>query len=189
MRLRTRGKLNVFYNFAGVMNILYLPLNGYLAEWAKNRFGSPLVFPPRSYENALIARNISKRPKDAQPVTTKKSDGFVGIVVPTIHGRDWTTYNYLPRRGCAQIIEALEWLFRIDLWQSMIGSFGTSHFARDLDEWRRNRGIHLDHLYALDKKLYRMKKDYENANRIILGRVYSKKKNTNNTKSNNNNTD
>lgn len=171
------------------MNILYLPLNGYLAEWAKNRFGSPLIFPPRSYENALIARNIAKRPKNAQPITTKKSDGYVGIVVPIIHGRDWTTYNYLPRRGCAQIVEALEWLFRIDLWQSMIGSFGTSHFARDLDEWRRARGIHIDHLYALDKKLYRMKKDYERANRIILGRVYSKRKNINNIKSNNNNTD
>lgn len=172
------------------MNILYIPLTGYLAQWAINRFGNPMRFPARSYEHALLATHITKRPHNIAPITPITAcPDLVPIVVPTIHGRDWCTYNYLPRRGYTKLIESLEWLFRMDIWSSMVGSIGSSHFSEDLDEWRKSRGISLEHLYALDKKLYRMRKDYEKSNRIILGKVYSKNRNINNIKNKIKNTD
>lgn len=156
------------------LRLIYIPLGGYLREWVVNRFGSPVCFPARSYEHAILSRCMVSKGRSSAP--DRPAPDCLPIVVPTIRGRDWGTYNSLSRQGTRLLVEAIENLFRIDMWYSLIPQLTAGSINQHIDDWCKDRGIRLEHREAVRQKFFRIRRDYE-AYGIILGRKYSKKKN------------
>lgn len=155
--------------------VIYIHLKGYLGEWLVNRFGYPVKFPSRSWENIIIARNLAKKTL-ATPEQPFDTDGLIPVVVPSVSGKVFTLYNHFPHRAEEELLAAIESLFRLDMYYSLI-SCVTSHSINDqIDAWCGNRGIIPDHREAVRQKFYRIRRDYEK-NGVILRKKYIKKLN------------
>lgn len=152
-------------------HLIYIHLEGYLRQWLVNRLGNPVQFNRGSHENALLKINItdSVPPHEQTPV----GNDMVGIVVPRIDGKPWSRYHYLGRRGAAQLVEAIETLFRIDLWQGCARHIGCNNIQSSIESWCRNHGISIEYRSAVHKKFYRMRNSYSKRG-VILGKKYVK---------------
>lgn len=151
--------------------LIYLPLPSYLRQWAVSRFGDPLRFPRSSYENALLARHLSRLPPGHAPA--RRGAGEAAVAVPQIGGKPAGTFCHLPRRGRAELCGALSALFTIDLWQSLAPLIGTRGMERAVDAWCASRGIALDFREAVRQRFYRMRRDYARDG-VAAGRRYRK---------------
>lgn len=148
-------------------------LPGYLREWLHATLGDPVRFPARSAENVLLSRLVGRRPKEAAPEAA--GAGWVRIVLPDNPWRRPEFYNYLGRRGRAELAGALERLFRLALWSECAGLLGSpGELNRGLDAWCARRGISLGNREAVRQKFYRMRRDY-GACGIVLGRKFAKR--------------
>lgn len=151
-------------------NVVYIHLDGYLAEWLVNRFGNPVRFPSRSWENIIIARYLCKKP--SSPSLPSCSVNLIPICVPTVSDKPFAIYNHLPTRATAMLIASIESIFRLDMFYSLI------HCVVDINEhvdtWCSQRGIDTEHREAVRQKFYRIRRDYEK-NGVFLRKKYSKK--------------
>lgn len=152
-------------------HLIYLPLDGYLKDWLVNRFGVPVCFPPRSYEHAILVRHIRPRRAAEQPMLAAADR--VPVAVPSIHGKAWDVYNYLGTTGQRMLTEAIENLFRLDMWHNLVPFITGKSINKRLDEWCAGCGIALERREAVRQKFFRARKDYERVG-IILGRKYNK---------------
>lgn len=153
--------------------LIYIPMAGYLRQWLVGQLGIPVRFPKGSYENAVIARHISRLPPDGSPQLGGPDD--VPVVVPAIHGKPMETYNYFGRRGAAALREAVANLFTLDLWHGVAPRLASSGLNEALDGWCAKKGIDLDSREAVRQKFYRMRKAYRRHG-IILGERYNKER-------------
>lgn len=150
-----------------------LVLPGYLRQWLTRRLGNPVRFPARSAENVLLSRLVRRRPAGAVPETC--GEGRVAFVVPDNPQRRPEYFNYLGRRGKAELAAAVERLFRLHLWQDCSVLLGASgELNRGIDRWCELQGISLEHREAVRQKFYRMRKAYRNYG-IVLGKKYVNK--------------
>lgn len=151
-------------------NVVYIQLDGYLAEWLVNRFGNPVRFPSRSWENIILARYLSK--KSSAPSSPSNTGHLIPICVPAVTDKPFSIYNHLPTRAEAMLIASIESIFRLDMFYSLI------HCVVDINEhvdvWCSQRGIDSEHREAVRQKFYRIRRDYEK-NGVFLRKKYSKK--------------
>lgn len=152
--------------------LVYVPFEKYLGQWLVNRLGSPVAFPARSNENAILARYI-QRPPSKNYVPTLRSAG-IPVRVPIVHGKNPYSHTHLARRGETALIAAVELLFRMDLWYGLAPLLTTRGINAHIDRWCEQHGIALDYREAVRQKFYRIRKDYL-ASEIILGKKHRKK--------------
>lgn len=149
--------------------LIYLPLTGYLREWLIYRLGSPVSFPHGSYENAVIARHITRLPPHTAPQLC--APDCLPITVPSLLGKPPHLYNYFPRRGQAALTEAINTLFTLDLWHSLAPKLTTPHLNESIEQWCKSRHIAPQYREAVRQRFYRIRQAYA-ARGIILGKKY-----------------
>lgn len=139
--------------------LLYFRLDGYLREWLVHTFGSPVSFPARSYENAIIVRHLIKRPPGVLPLDGAGSD-TVPIVIPDNGRRPPEHYNHLSIYGQRLLHHAVLNLFTIDLWHGCAPLCGSPGLNEGIYRWCDRHGIDFDHQEAVRQRFYRMRKEY-----------------------------
>ena len=154
--------------------IIYLHFEGYLAEWLVNRLGNPVKFHRGSYENAILKTFLTDRIPCGKDYVLHDNN-MVPVVIPYIDGKSWPRYRYLGRRGRARLVDAVETLFRIDLWHGCAGYITNKNFQKHIEKWCVKHGISSDYWGAVLKKFYRMRQSYIKHG-VILGKTYSKRK-------------
>lgn len=153
-------------------NIIYVHFEGYLKQWLINRLGNPVRFNRGSYENAILKIYISKHvPSDQDYVL--HDNNMIPVIIPRIEGKPWPQYRYLGRRGRTRLADAVETLFRIDMWNSCAKYITNKNFQEQIEKWCKSRGICSDYWGAVMKKFYRMRQSYVKRG-IVLGKTYSK---------------
>ncbi len=150
---------------------IYLTLTGYLREWLVGTMGNPLSFPPRSYENMIIAHYLSRLPSGSPPQLPTPDS--VTIIAPVVHCKTAEEFNYFGRRGKVALTAAIEMLFVADMWVSLASHIGCENINNVVDKWCACRGITLTHREAVRQKFYRLRRSYEK-NGIYLGKKYRK---------------
>lgn len=143
---------------------LSLALRPYLAEWLTTRFGRPVRFPVRSYENlllhSLVVRGRVRGVRCADEAPPGKR--VVHIVLTDSSRRRPEYWHVLTRRASQDMARALERLFRLQLWSECAPLlFRPSGLNAGLDEWCRRQGIAIEHREGVRQKFYRMRKAYE----------------------------
>ncbi len=152
---------------------IHLRLEVYLARWLTATMGDPVRFPAHSYENAVLSRLLTVRPKNLPP--PKPEAGEVAIVIPDNAARRPEYYNYLGARSQAALRDVIDALFRIHLWSECAPLLSVpGRLNSGLDEWCARHGIPLDNREAVRQKFYRMRKNYEQFG-IYLGKKYKKR--------------
>lgn len=150
---------------------IYLPLDGYLRQWAEKNLGNPIVFASGSAENAIIKNNLIR--SHGREVQLKTSS-CVTILAPIMPSRRPSEYNYFKKEGMNQLRDCIEILFRIDLWYGMIPFITGRDIRQKLFDWCKNKGITTEENFeAVRQKFYRIRKDYQSCG-IILGKKYRK---------------
>jgi len=171
------------------MLVITIALPPFLCQWLKSRMGDPARFPNGSYENAIIARHLSKRPPPREPLQSfppiksflskesKESNeaSLARIAAPSVRGKPPESWNYLPRRGRDELRAAIVTLFTLDLWNSCVSLLAnrTASLGEGLDEWCRSRSITPENREAVRQRFYRLRRAYA-ARGVILGRRYRK---------------
>ncbi len=151
---------------------IYLRLETYLARWLTATLGNPVRFPAHSFENELLIRVLTIRPKHLPP--SKPEAGAVAIVIPDNSHRRPEFYNHLGQRGERLLRTTIDALFRIHLWSECAPLLSApGRLNAGLDEWCARHGIPLDNREAVRQKFYRMRKNYEQFG-IYLGKKYKK---------------
>lgn len=147
-----------------------ISLDGYLRDWAIHQYGHPLSFPLRSYENAILARYLSKR-----PCVCSSGENSVTVNLPQVRGKNAACYTYLSTQGHSALLEALDVIFRLDMWHSLASILTCGDINENIRRWCLSRGINDDHVEAVRQKFYRARRDYAKCG-IILGKKYSTRK-------------
>lgn len=153
--------------------IVQIRVERYIKEWLEFHLGSPVKFPERSYENALLHSYLGKRPADAPPEKTR-GDCVAVVITDCLH-RKPEYYNYLGTRGHRVMASAIDGLFRLAMWSGCAPLLhADTELNRGIDKWCAENGISLDAREAVRQKFYRMRKAYLKTG-IILGKFYHKK--------------
>lgn len=147
-----------------------IPLDGYLRDWAVHQYGHPLSFPARSYENAILARYLTNRPCPSTP-----NGPVVTVSLPRVRGKDAACYIHISRKGVSILTEALDIIFRLDMWHSLPSLLTQGDVNESIRKWCLSRGIDDDHVEAVRQKFYRARRDYAQYG-IILGKKYTTRK-------------
>lgn len=143
----------------------------YLRQWLLTRFGSPVRFPPRSAENALL-RTLLSRPPAVRELDETKGE-LIRIVLPDRRLRKPEHYHYLSRRARATFISHIDDLFRLQLWRDMTPALlGQVGLCKALECWCRTNGISVDGFDAVCKKFYRMRREYAQCG-IVLSKSHA----------------
>ena len=135
--------------------LIYLKLEPYLHQWLTHSLGNPVVFPARS--NDLYA------------------DGLTAVCIPDSKAKPVQYYNYCGPKAKSAIVEAIEDLFRINLWEELLPlSYSTERAECGLNKmiaaWCEMHGISDDYTEAVRQKYYRMRKAYAK-NGVFLGKL------------------
>lgn len=139
--------------------ILYLKLETYLAQWLTNSLGDPVRFPVQSNENAIIRRFLQKCPQGREPETF--APGLTGIVIPDSKAKNPVVYNYFGPKAKDALIEAIEDLFRRNMWAELGDMFdGSVGLNKVIAAWCEMHGIDDDYTETVRQKYYRIRKAY-----------------------------
>ncbi len=151
---------------------VYVRVEKYIAQWLSTTMGLPVRFPTHSFENQLLKRVLSVRPKDA-PIRMA-GDNDIAIVIPDSSSRPPEYYNYLGRRSEQLVRTTIDSLFRLHLWYKCVHLLAVpGELNAGLDAWCASVGISIEYREAVRQKFYRMRRKYE-AEHIFLGKKYKK---------------
>ena len=147
--------------------VIYLRLETYLKQWLIHSFGLPVRFPAKSNENAIIRRFIQRQPVGQTPEIA--SPELLPIVIPDSCAKDPEIYNYMGPLAKAALTEAIEDMFRMNLWAELSGIVEQSHKGINglVAAWCELHGIDLDAQEAVRQKFYRMRKAYAKKNLVL----------------------
>lgn len=156
------------------MLTVYVPMPAYMRQWLRSRFGCPARFPAGSYENAILARHLTRPPRGAAPQLP--SPLAAPVAAPSVRGKPAATHNYLPRRGMALLAASVSTLFTLDLWGGCVCLLASESAAigEGLEEWCRSRSITPENREAVRQRFYRLRLSYARRG-VILGKRYRKK--------------
>lgn len=133
------------------------PLSPVVAEWLAFHYGKPALFPPRSWENALLCRYACRRATACNGVPPLVS---VAAVRPLMPGRPAAKWRGLTRAGQRALREAVEAAFVVDLYNAV---FPAIRAGRGINaavwEYCRRNGISAAHAEAVRMRLYRRRKE------------------------------
>lgn len=148
-------KLLVMSNF-----VIYLKLEKYLSQWLTHSLGTPVRFPAQSNENAVIRRFLQKLPSEKKP--EMHSEGMTSVVIPDSKAKPPIVYNYLGPRAKEALIEAIEDLFRRNLWTEL-GDMALEQnigVNKMIAAWCEMHGVEDDYVETVRQKYYRMRNAY-----------------------------
>ena len=142
---------------------LQIYLRPHLAAWLRSRWGSPVRFPVRSYENLLLHSLVTRgrcAPCPLSPPDAEKER--VSIVLTDCARKRPEYYHHLTRRASLEFARELERQFRLQLWRecSPLLLQGTG-LNSGLDLWCQRQGIKVEHREGVRQKFYRMRKEYQ----------------------------
>ena len=160
---------------------VYLRLEPYLRQWLTHNFGSPVRFPPRSYENMLLHRLLSRPAAGATTATGPTCPPDSVAIVITDHAQRRPEYwCHLSRRAQAEMARAVANLFCLALWSECVCLIHSGTLNRGIDSWCQANGIALIYREGVRQKFYRMRRLYAQ-NGVILGKKYTHASGNNHT--------
>ena len=148
--------------------VIYLDLPVHIAQWLTHAMGSPVCFPAKSAENAMITRFIQRLPKGADPDVA--AEGFTPICIPWSKAKDPACFNYMGPLGKEALVRSIRELFRINLWNELGAALveDTRGVNAQVYAWCELHGIDLDHVEPVRQMFYRMRRAYTNSGIILI---------------------
>lgn len=158
--------------------VFYIKLEKYLTQWLTHSLGDPVRFPAQSNENAIIRRFLQRVPDGQKPEL--KVDDLTSIVIPDSKAKDPAVFNFLGPRAKDAVTEAIEDLFRRNLWaelgdMTIEQSIGVNKMVA---AWCEMHGIDDDYVETVRQKYYRMRNAYTK-NGIFLNSLTRKREDKN----------
>ena len=154
--------------------VFYVKLEPYLHQWLTNSLGTPVQFPAKSNENAIIRRFLQKRPDNVSPELY--SNYLTPIVIPDSKAKPPQYFNHLGKNAKSAVIEMIEDLFRRNLWMEL-GEMTLSRpcgLNKTIAAWCELHGIEDDYSETIRQKYYRMRDAYTKKG-IFLGKLTKKR--------------
>lgn len=153
--------------------VFYIKLEKYLSQWLTHSLGHPVRFPAQSNENSVIRRFLQKLPDGKQPELM--FNGATAIVIPDSKAKDPEVFNYLGPRAKEAVIEAIEDLFRRNMWTEL-GDLSDASVGLNkmLAAWCELHGIDDDYVETVRQKYYRIRNAY-NKKGIFLNSLTRKR--------------
>ena len=156
---------------------IYIPLEDYLAQWFIHEQGGevPVHLLRGSIESKALETYLEKLPEGVEPEVF--ADDKLPVGIPTFRTRPPETYNYLPPRALALLLNIIRNRFDLQLWEEL-HHFGK--IGRRQDEliyaWMEKHRID-----PTEKNWNAIAKRYQRQRNIYLGREraknqYSRKK-------------
>lgn len=98
---------------------IYIPLEDYLAQWFIHEQGGevPVHLLRGSVESKILENYLVARPADELPQTA--GEGKLAIAIPTFRNRPPATYNFLPRRAVAALLNIIRNRFDVQMWNEL----------------------------------------------------------------------
>lgn len=135
---------------------IYIRFEGYLRQWIINRYGYIIHFPRGSYEHHLMKQFLTDREPPISDCLLYDNK-MLKVVVPRLEGKPWKKYHHIGRRGVACLVDSIEDLFCIDLWNGCKHCMYEGNVLNTIYDWCKNHGISLDYVDTVYKKFYRMR--------------------------------
>lgn len=165
--------LSDFPTFAGnlynIMNkfVFYLPVKPFIGQWLTNHYGSPVVFPARSVENACIRRFVGLNPKGHIP--KKPMEEHVVVVIPDNKHKKPLCWNYMSKSACNALLELIEDNFMMQMWIDLneMTRCGCT-ILNSVRAWCENNGISTDYDYTIKMRYQRMRKTYMGKGVVLM---------------------
>lgn len=156
---------------------IYIQLDPYLAQWFIHDHGGsqPVQLTKASVESKILEVYIAKRPANVPPEINPP--GKVAIAIPCFRLRPPETYNFLPNRAVAALIDCIRNRFDLELWTDL-HHFGK--IGRRQDEliyaWMEKHGIEQTEANwnAIAKRYQRQREIYRKRERAA--KSYNRKK-------------
>ena len=150
---------------------IYIPLEDYLAQWFIHEQGGevPVHLLRGSVESKILENFIAKRPNDVLPETA--GEGRLAIAIPTFRHRPPATYNFLPQRATAALLNIIRNRFDISMWNEL-HHFGKIDKRQDdlIYAFMEKHGIE-----ASEKNWNAIAKRYQRLRNVYLMRERAKK--------------
>lgn len=166
--------MNLFYNLVSLAKkryicfeihslmsnyCIYIPLPKYLQEWLICRFGSPVVFPAGSPQNAVIRTFLALPPAGSTPDLA--SEGTVAVAIPDSVAKPCERYHYMSSRGKAAVAETIKDLFLRALWADITPLIKAPVGLNTLiGAWCEQNGISIDRVETVRQCYYRIRKSF-----------------------------
>lgn len=140
--------------------VIYIPLEKYLHEWATTHLGNPVVFPPKSTENAVLRTFLQKLPDGEVPEVNDGS--MTAIAIPDSKSKPPAEgYTKMTKKGKAALREVIKDLFRRHLWSDINPIINSNVGVNTLiTAWCEMNGIDLDRVETVRQCYYRMRDSY-----------------------------
>lgn len=136
-----------------------IKLPTYEKEWCEHHFGKPCQFPAQSNVNSVIRHFLSLRPPGVLPGEDK--NGNTCIYIPYSQSKKPESYNYLTNSGKLAVAEAIDDLFRIQMFEDLTGTAVRSVSVKYLiEDWMLKNGISIDNFDNLKQKFTRIRDSY-----------------------------
>lgn len=150
---------------------LYIPLEDYLAQWFIHEQGGevPVHLLRGSVESKILENYLMARPKNELPEIC--GDGKLAIAIPTFRNRPPATYNFLPHRATAALLNIIRNRFDIVMWNEL------HHFGK-IDKRQDNliyAFMEKHHIEQSEKNWNAIAKRYQRLRNVYLMRERAKK--------------
>ncbi len=156
---------------------IYVKLPLYEREWCEFHFGCPCEFPPQTNLNNVIRHFSRQRPSTALPETQQA--GEMAICLMGSHSKKPEMYNYVSKHGKDAIVEAIDDLFVMHMWEDLtdIGCRSVQ-LSKLVKDWMESNGISMtgNNYDNLRQKFQRIKDAYKKKAGINVSRGYKHEK-------------
>lgn len=136
--------------------VIYVELKPFIAQWATNHFGNPIVFPPQSVGNARIVAVLRRRPEGTNP--DLPAEGLIPICIPYSKQKDPESWNFVTPSGKRFVAEYIESIFQDNLYsefKAMCGDGGKAKLQTAAYAWCEMHGISIDYADTIRQRFYR----------------------------------
>ncbi len=142
---------------------LQVALRPHLASWLRTKYGDPVRFPPRSYENLLLHSLVTRGRYASGAVSLQGPGKELQRITLTDHAtRRPEYYHHLTRRAAQTFASAIERQFRLALWcECSPLLYRPTGLNRGIDAWCQRQGISVEYREGVRQKFYRMRKEYQ----------------------------
>ena len=100
---------------------LYIKAPDYLRDWLRHDFWNAetgrVEFPRNSQERIVLELFLKKAPADVQPPTAE--EGMLRVEVPSTHGKNPATFNYLSPAGETAFLSTIKRRFKKLVWDEL----------------------------------------------------------------------
>lgn len=138
-------------------SVIYLKLKPFIRQYLVHAFGDPVRFDDHSVTNARIISVLQQRRSSFPPETP--AEGMTAVCIPYSKQKDPASFNFVSSSGKNFIIEHIEAIFLMNLWNEMSQMCGDDTKLQSAAyAWCEMHGIDLDYADTIRMRYYREKK-------------------------------